>query len=250
MAEGWLGRVTHPDGYDTFSCPAKYCYYHVRLGPVTDEQHNCPHLGVTTHGWSITVGLVEQIWQKLDKVVDEMKHEPKPTDLAIQNLRGQAEAYAESLVLFMAPLYNSVEDISREAGRRYKARKAGNLDYTTPGIGHAKFKTMMDGDVWYRSATGGWTSDPNQASGPPAISDDALLNSAHGIIAIALETNPLRVGGAHPIKSSEELKRVEHNFTDEEVAKIKAFAENGFTAEDLARIHGVKVSVMRSVLGS
>lgn len=250
MADGWLGIISNPDGSQVFACPKPMCYYRVLLGEHTTADHKCPHIGQSTYGWSVTVGLVEEIWKKLDKVVDDMKHDPAPTDLAMQNLRGKAEAYAESLVLFMRPLYNSVEDISRESGRRYKARLAGDLDYETPGIRHAKYRTMMDGDVWYRGKAGGWTDDPRQAAGDPTLSDEAILNRAHGIIAVALETSPFRAGGALALQSVEEQNASTHNFTDAEVEKLKAFAAGGFTPEDLARVHNVRVEAIHAALRS
>lgn len=41
---------------------------------------------------------------------------------------------------------------------------------------------------------------------------------------------------------------VTHHFTDEEVEKLKAFHAGGFSAEDLARVHSVKVEVIRAAL--
>lgn len=227
MAEGWLGRVQH-DGYETFSCPVKYCYYHVRLGPYTDEQHPCPSTGKTTHAWSTVMPGVIYLWEEIDKKYDEFR--AMPAEDPRKNLLGaEMRGMCSALSYFMKPYYENGNAVIKEIVARGEARDKGEKRVTA-GIGNVI--NFPSGIAKFEPGEGTFTQSMDQNT---KDCEDGLHK--HGT---RRSTTTARTAAPVPA----------HNFTDEEVAKIKAFAENGFTAEDLARIHGVKVSIMRAVLGS
>lgn len=75
----------------------------------------------------------QQLWEKLDGLVDKLKAGEVSLE-EINEAKGEMRGIAFALSLMMFPLFDSVESISRESLKRYKARKAGE-DYETPCVG-------------------------------------------------------------------------------------------------------------------
>ena len=182
MANGWKGLAEQPNGRLLFECPEPYCYHRLLVKDANDTQHNCPEMGHTTYGWSETVKLVSQIWDMLDEAFDIVK-DPNATPEAKAAAGPQCRAYCKTLVLFMTPIFTTDQEVAREALARWKARQEG-VDHFTPGMMHATYKTVMDGEVMYEG-NGGWVHDPAFATGAPRINSEVVKNRMNAALEAA-----------------------------------------------------------------
>ncbi len=221
--KGWNG-LHEKNGNQVFSCAEDHCYYSVLVTGDDSTRHKCPATGTTTYGWSITVSIVEDIWHELDCAVAKIRAKED-----VEQAKCEARAYARVLLLFMKPFFNTVEEISKEAMLRYKAKHEG-LEHETPGINHARYKTLMDGEVWYKTKEDGWTSDPRQADGVPSPSELAMRTKASGIIAVAL--------GAAPTVVSNQTAM----FSEDELARVAEWRSKGFPEELIAKYLSVDIT--------
>ena len=81
--------------------------------------------------------VLERLWLELDTTMDSLMNVAalsSPDEDAVQRLRIRARTQAETLVIFMTPFFNNVDEVAREAKKRYDARQAGDDSYTTPGL--------------------------------------------------------------------------------------------------------------------
>ena len=114
--------------------------------------------------------IAQKIWEQLDASVDQvMLHRNTPGE-ALWLAQGAARALSETLVIFMKPYFASSDEVAQEAMRRHRARASGGK-HETPGLKHAFYQTLADGDAWYPS-NGGWVSDPRQATGEPRFTEN------------------------------------------------------------------------------
>lgn len=142
-------------------CDEPQCVFQISTGSVVEarlrlESHPCPHLGgPTTLGYSVTLSILEKCWIKLDATVTELmegKYPPLEVDLPDTDflehpektrLKGVCRGMAEVIAEFMSPHFKTADEVSTEAGKRYKAKKAGE-PYETVGLGHLKYKGAHD----------------------------------------------------------------------------------------------------------
>lgn len=102
--------------------------------------HKCPYKGGETRiSPYVSMNAVIESWDKLDAAViellegnwpDQADGSPHPERI---RLKGVCRGMAELLALYMKPHFETADQISAEAAKRYKARKAGE-EYTTPGL--------------------------------------------------------------------------------------------------------------------
>lgn len=136
-----------------------------RVSTQTPESvlHKCPWYGGTTRiAWSVTVTLVEQMWHRLDSLMDELGLNPKPewpTNGFTQyddpqekleeyvgacefhaNLRGKARGMAEMIAIFMNPHFTDANEVAREAKRRADARARKDDTYETVGLNQRRYE--------------------------------------------------------------------------------------------------------------
>lgn len=214
MVEG-LSRK--PDGTLVFKCPVRHCHFTIALLTPNDNlKHKCPFRGTTTLGWGAQVSILEKIWLHADEKFAELMNN-KDSEI----LKGYLRGISYTLAAFMPPHFTTPDEVARELKRRYAAIEAGET-YETPGIGSLR---MAPPTPVYRPARrGGYTASP-------------------------AENAPVTTPATTP-KRDTSSKELSHKFTPEEVEKIQVFAKNGFTPEDLSRVHGVSPAVIRSVLSS
>lgn len=227
MALGWTGLTIRPNesvkSY-LFECPKENCYYRVVGSTEEVAKHNCPHIGDTKIGWSMTKTLVAQVWDLLDDSMYEiMARDDYPKK---ESDKARARAFAEVLAIFMVPHFRTADDIAREAMRRYKAQQAGE-EYETPGLGTLKYMTPeaahTRAEGWYQAPDGGYTSDPKQAGTPVGK----------------------RRGQSHARK-----QETESPLDEQAIKAIKFAGESGmFTVADLAKTYSVSAETIMKVLG-
>lgn len=244
MARGWTGRMPgskfQPD-VEAYGCPEPACYYYVRYRPGV-EVHQCPQRGHSTYSWSETVKLVSEIWGYLDEEVDIFKNEEATEEE--RNMAGvRARAHCRTLLLFMRPIFHSEDEIVKESIKRWKARQAGE-EHETPGLLHATYKTLTDGDPWYKAADGGWTNDPKFAVSPPAMYPDAVKNRVDGAVERFKETYPKQASEMGLVVKPV----VTHDLSDQKVQAIRDFHSKGMTVPDLAMMTKVSVEVIQSII--
>jgi hypothetical protein len=126
-----------------FKCTVQHCYYHVSVKDQThydhvQADHGCPNqCGTTTYGGTITVSLLTDIWEELDKAVAYLRAEPNGSQA--EYYKAYASGLSFTLAKFMVPHFRTHEDISREALKRYKMRMDG-IAYETPGLAQRKYE--------------------------------------------------------------------------------------------------------------
>ena len=247
--EGWPGHYVTETGHPAYMCPEPHCYFSVGTKRTKDVTHNCPHMGTTSYGWSITVTLVEQIWGYLDEAFDIGMNIELP-DVDRTDARQRAKAYCKVLVLFMTPVFHDERSVAQEAKRRHDARKSGDV-YQTPGMKHGIYKTLTDGEAWYPSTNGAWTNDPSLAAGEPRMTDDAILNRVRGHVdgdvrnASGVESRSHLAKGPARNLPSQGGKAV----SAAESAAIKGAVASGmFSEEDLAVMYKIPVDQVRSIV--
>lgn len=244
-----------------FHCDKQWCHYHVCADSLEDAQtieitHLCPSTGQTKNGWSVIMPGVIYLWEEIDKKYDEFAALPKDApskDLLGAHMRGMCE----SLSYFMKPYYETADAVIREVVERSKAYKAGMKRHTA-GIGNS-FSYPSADDIAI-----GRADEENRKffdhSEKYALNKSFTYNPADEssiALAVAVEHEAhygsAGSGRAAPSKrqsTATATAPVKHHFSDAEIEKIKTFHANGFTPEDLARVHGVSVAVIRSALAS
>lgn len=81
--------------------------------------------------------VLERLWEELDTTMDSLMNVasvPNPEETHVEKLRIRARTQAETLAILMDPFFTNADQIAREAQRRWKARKAGDESYETPGL--------------------------------------------------------------------------------------------------------------------
>ena len=155
-----------------FECDKPNCYRRFTLNSPEEvererQNHKCPYWGGESKvSWSVTKTLVQQMWDLLDDVMNELMDadDPKEKDF----YKSRARAIAECIAIFMRPFFETADEIAAEAVRRYKARQSGDTEYETAGIGHRRYESaaMAHSSAatgWYTAPDGGYTSDPHRA---------------------------------------------------------------------------------------
>lgn len=154
MASGWPGVVDrrgthyvpreaerHPFG---FLCPKPHCYLAQAASSESEARHieathRCPNqMGTTKIGWYVTMTLVEQLWEELDRALDDFYASPA-------EMREPKKHYMRglsfSLTIFMQPHLTTQNQIAEEAVRRRDARLAGDSTYQTIGLNERRYET-------------------------------------------------------------------------------------------------------------
>lgn len=107
--------------------------------------HKCPWGSGTKVAWSVTRTLVEQMWDKLDLELDQIKghlNSEGKMQFAIDPNYHQirARAISECIAIFMPPFFATADDVVRESVKRHEARLKGE-EYETPGLGHRRYES-------------------------------------------------------------------------------------------------------------
>lgn len=133
--------VKHP--WSAF-CNEEKCYYVVAAktyeeGVALLTNHDCPYTGGPTRiGLMMSRTKLDEAWLKLDvAVVELIEGNLAPEEKT--RLVGVCRGMAELLAIFMQPHFDHPDQISAEAKKRYEAKKAGQDDYETPGLGGVRF---------------------------------------------------------------------------------------------------------------
>lgn len=94
--------------------------------------------------------LVEQMWHRLDSIMDELALLPDTTEMDPEeyneaqlfeaNLKGKARGCAEMIAIFMNPHFTDANEVAREAKRRADARKRLDESYETAGLGQRRYE--------------------------------------------------------------------------------------------------------------
>lgn len=156
-------------------CDEENCFMHMTVNTEEEQthylaNHGCPYWGGESKvSWSVTKTLVQQLWEKLDREVDEIKGNPNAAGVEYHQHR--ARAIAECIIIFMKPFFETADDIVRESMERWKARQRGDLEYETAGIGHRRYESAAAAHLsatpgWYGTAQDGYTANPDMAGSP------------------------------------------------------------------------------------
>jgi len=231
-----------------------------------DTDHPCPAMGEITYGWSETVKIVSQIWKMLDDCIDQVK-DPQINEVQRAVAGNQARAYCNTLVLFMTPIFTTSDDIAKEAMKRWKARQQG-VEHHTPGMMHATYKTVMDGEVMYEG-NGGWVADPAFATGAPRINDEVVKNRMKAALDAAASESSAEATRLHwqaqgkpagrgvaaasdktpsRTKASQPQLPVAHGLDDKKVETLKQFAAGGVKRDELVRMFGITLAQVNAIL--
>ncbi len=210
MTKAWIGQSNST----LFACEEPGCYYRIALRFEGDGiAHKCPRRGPTTLGWSYAVNLIAKMWTMLDDTMEVIMSEDSSPE-AKSTAKIRASAQAEMILVFMRPYFETVQDISREAKKRYDAHKSGDSVYITSGLGDIHI--LPPDAKWLPAKGGGYTSNPTMAA------------TAGG-----------RVANETPAVSLTEAER----------NNIKQAIETGmFTDGELAKVYGISVDTIRSLL--
>lgn len=144
--------TAHPAYPWLHTCDEPWCRWRVTSKTPEPLPHRCPWYGGTTRiAWSITVTLVEQMWHRLDSIMDELALLPKNTaemdpeeyrehEIFEANLKGKARGVAEMIAIFMNPHFTDANEVAREAKRRADARARQDESYETAGLGQRRYE--------------------------------------------------------------------------------------------------------------
>lgn len=145
----------------------------------TDEK-GMPYT-IPTHGKSVG----EQLWDRLDDCVDAIKA-PSGTDLVW--VTAQADAYSQVLWLLQSYYYAELDDVKRQAMKRWKIRNnqipwepTPGYRYNPPQPGTAAWMKAMANQQLPRGATARKAAAPTRAPKPSPLSDaviEAIRNGA------------------------------------------------------------------------
>src|SRR6266542_1056016 len=102
------------------------------------DQHQCPTInGKSKYAWSVTVTLVEQMWEKVDSAYAELM---STDDLAEKTrLKGAVRMACELIVIFMPPYFRTSDEVGREVMKRHKLKQEGE-QYETAGLGSRTYE--------------------------------------------------------------------------------------------------------------
>ena len=178
-----------------------------------------------TFGWSESIVLVEEMWQRLDAEINKVM-DPASDEGTKQDAASRAGAFAEIIWMFMQPVMPTVKDVKKEGMLRHKARQAGEVR-VTPGMAHARWKTITDGAGWYPSGAG-HTTDPRDATRLPTDAEamKTFTNMARNLFENAevteqgVVTDPPAHGITIPPNNWPTIKEAsKHGFTVEQLAE-------------------------------
>lgn len=149
-------------------CEAPHCFWSVAVKTPSPVKHKCPYAGgLTRIAWSVTVTLVEDMWHRLDSVMDELALTPEPKEPNENdpnnsvswlsdyigerefraNLKGKARGMAEMIAIFMNPHFTDANQVAREAKRRAEARARKDAEYETAGLKSRRFESPGGADL-------------------------------------------------------------------------------------------------------
>lgn len=152
MAKGWNG-IEHRIDLDlkdaqlrpwVFRCPKENCYYAVsadteEAAAEKRDAHKCPYQGGITHiGGSITVTLVEDMWEKADRAFADFLEEGMSPDLAKQR-GGIVRGMCEMIAIWMPPHFTTGNEVGKELQKRRAMFEAGE-QYETAGLHGRRFE--------------------------------------------------------------------------------------------------------------
>lgn len=161
MALSWVGiaerkiisddSAAHPW---IFSCTVNHCFFTVAAYSKEDamrkekihKESNCPWTGKVHLGGSVTLTLVEQMWDKMDTAYLMLRSSEKEfgvEDTHTLKLRSQLRGMAEMTAIFMTPHFHSADEIAREVFVRWQKKEAGET-YETKGLASRRYELPRD----------------------------------------------------------------------------------------------------------
>jgi hypothetical protein len=157
-----------------FECDQPNCYRRLTFNSLEEVEHErvnhkCPYWGGESKvSWSVTKTLVQQMWDMLDETMVHLMEDRGAPEAWKREEKARARAFAECLAIFMRPFFDDADDIAREAARRYRAKKDGDTEYETPGIGMRRYETAAlahasRAEGWYGTPEDGYTDNPARA---------------------------------------------------------------------------------------
>jgi hypothetical protein len=145
-----FGRYVASTGRHIYRCSG--CKWGRGYGSASEADiaqafHACPWRGADMPAGK---SIIEKSWEQLDAQLDEiialkakvnslgggdtMKVDTEGWIDQFAAARARARGKAEILALFMAPHFNTADEVSMESSRRRAARLAGDTSYVTPGL--------------------------------------------------------------------------------------------------------------------
>lgn len=109
-----------------------------------EKHHECPFInGITKYAGSVTMTLVEDMWEKLDFAYEQLlgTHSSEFKDVAFW--KGQCRMGAEMIAIFMKPHFQTPDEIVREVVKRKQMRDTGE-EYETKGLGYRMYELPKD----------------------------------------------------------------------------------------------------------
>lgn len=113
------------------------------------KTHTCPWYGggKTTLSWGVMSDhFLLPMWQELDKLVDRLKADEAENGGMNMDLRGEVRGLCKALAILMPPFFTTMQDVAKEAHRRWGVRKEGG-EPETPGIDRLKFQRPPGADL-------------------------------------------------------------------------------------------------------
>ncbi len=103
------------------------------------DQHQCPTInGKSKYAWSVTVTLVEQMWEKVDQTYAQLAMAPA-VGPDLERLRGAVRMACEMIAIFMPPYFRTSDEVGREVMKRYEKKQASE-EYETAGVGSRTYE--------------------------------------------------------------------------------------------------------------
>lgn len=210
-------------------CEEPNCWYRHAAksqeeGQASLDKHPCPY-ATPARGLLVSLTTVAKCWEKYDAAITELMEGNYPPLLTGESedadfrenpektrLKGVCRGMAELLAELMTPHFKTPDEIVGEGVRRYKAKKAGEDNYETPGLGGLAFAKQRSME---------W-KDGHQSSATPKP----------------------KAPRAAPVSQAAKFK-------PEELKAIKAAKEMGMMNEaELAKMYKVNVSVIEEIIAS
>lgn len=271
MAKGWKGVEEVPrrlDGREwVFGCPKPNCYYAVSFHSEDDArkaeaEHPCPYQGgITKIAGSVTLLVIEDMWNIADKQLAKLENEPSDAN------RGMLNGMCVMLALWMRPHFSTAAEVGKELTKRRGYAKAGE-EYTTPGLGNRRYEmpklkdvplpTIAEGDrvIDVRTKHTGTVKRIHETDGI-TVEFDRKFGGGFGTNLTLADLDkyyeePIPRGMPHTGAGSTKAAAASKakTFTAEELAGMKFAHESGaFTLEQIAATYGATIGQVKTVLG-
>lgn len=131
------------------SCDKVHCMLNIAVNTAVaatelEQEHECPVInGHTKYAGSVTMTLVEDMWEKADAAYTEFTELELADPVPIARLKGALRMAAEMIVIFMGPHFQTADEIVREIVKRKQMRDSGE-PYETKGLGYRMYELPKD----------------------------------------------------------------------------------------------------------